>query len=60
MIAELHEAIAGLSDIDKALVLMWLDGMSYDEISAIAGLSPANTATRLHRAKAKLKNLYRH
>lgn len=55
MIMELHECIARLSPVDKAIVLMWLDEFSYDEIAAMTGLQRNTVATRLRRAKEKMK-----
>lgn len=57
ILTELHTAISGLNPIDKAVVMLWLDEQSYDEISSIVGISKANVSTRLHRAKEKLKKL---
>lgn len=55
-IRELHECIGTLNPIDKAIVMLWLDEYSYDEIAEMTGLKRNNVATRLHRAKAKLKD----
>ena len=54
-VKELYECIATLSPIDKAIVMMWLDEYSYEEIADTIGLKRNNVATRLHRAKEKLK-----
>ncbi|MDO4319290.1 MAG: sigma-70 family RNA polymerase sigma factor [Bacteroidales bacterium] len=54
---ELYELIGRLEPFDKALVTLWLDERSYDEIAAVLGISKANVATRLHRVKAKLTRL---
>ncbi|MCM1162971.1 MAG: sigma-70 family RNA polymerase sigma factor [Muribaculaceae bacterium] len=51
---EMYRLIADLSRIDKALILMWLDEKSYDEIAELSGLSRNNVATRLRRIKQKL------
>lgn len=56
-LAALHSAIALLPPVDKAIVLMWLDEMSYEDIASVVGLGRNTVATRLHRAKHKLKNL---
>lgn len=57
-IRELHESISMLGNIDKAVVMLWLDEYSYDEIATLTGLTRGNVATRLHRAKEKLKTIY--
>lgn len=57
-IGELHDCINRLTPVDKAIVLLWLDEFSYDEISSLVGLPRNTVATRLRRAKEKLKKLY--
>lgn len=57
MIAEMHEGISKLSPVDKAIILMWLDEMSYDVIADVMGMPRNTIATRLKRAKEKLKNI---
>jgi RNA polymerase sigma-70 factor (ECF subfamily) len=51
----LYEAIGFLGKLDKAIILLQLDGYSYDEISEIMGLTRTNVATRINRIKVKLK-----
>ena len=58
-IKDLYECIATLNPIDKAIVMMWLDEYSYDEIADTIGMKRNNVATRLHRAKEKLKEKYK-
>jgi RNA polymerase sigma factor (sigma-70 family) len=53
----LHDRIKKLQPFDKAIVLLWLENMSYDEIGAIVGISTNNVAIRLFRIKEKLKNM---
>lgn len=57
MIRELHSGIALLSPTDKAIVLLWLDEMSYEQIAEMTGLGRNTVATRLRRAKEKLRNI---
>ncbi len=54
---ELSRLISLLEPFDKALLTLWLDEKSYDEISLILGISRSNVATRLHRVRTKLSNL---
>jgi RNA polymerase sigma-70 factor (ECF subfamily) len=57
----LHNMIAALQPMEKAIVTMWLDDKPYAEIADVTGLSVANVATRLHRIKEKLaKNAEKH
>ena len=53
----LYKAINSLNDIDKALVLMYLDDKPYVEISKILGISEVNARVKMNRAKTKLKNI---
>lgn len=53
---ELYSAIGHLGKLDKAIILLQLDGYSYDEISEIIGLTKTNVATKINRIKSKLKN----
>lgn len=57
-VKDLYECISTLNAIDKAIMMMWLDEYSYDEIADIIGITRNNVATRLHRAKEKLKKKY--
>ena len=52
----LYRLIATLSATDKALIMMWLDGYTYDEISDVAGYKRNTVATRLKRIKESLTN----
>ena len=51
----MHKAIADLNKIDKALVMLFLEDYSYNEISDIMGISPNNVAVKMNRIKTKLK-----
>lgn len=53
----LYEAVAKLSSVDKAIVLLLLEEKSYKEISQIIGLKPTAVAMRINRAKDKLMSL---
>ena len=54
-VRQLHERIQRLDLIDRALVMMWLEGMSYDEIGEVVGISVKNVGVKLVRIKEKLK-----
>lgn len=54
----MYRLIGMLSPLDKSIVLMWIDGKSYDEISSVTGLSRDSVASRLKRSKGKLANFY--
>jgi RNA polymerase sigma-70 factor (ECF subfamily) len=54
MLREMYKLINSLNPSDKALIMLWLDQYSYEEIAQILG-QPRNTiATRLHRIKERL------
>lgn len=50
----MYEMIGLLCKLDKAIIMLWLDEYSYDEISAMTGISRNNVASRLHRIKQHL------
>ena len=56
---QFQQMLARLEPLEKAIITLWLDEHSYDEISKITGLSKSNVAVRLHRIKEKLMNLGR-
>ena len=51
----LHQMIGQLDELNRALVILHLDGYGHDEIAEIVGITPTNVATRLNRAKQKLR-----
>lgn len=53
----LYDRINKLGPFDRAIILLWLDNMPYDEIGAVVGISPKNVSVRLVRIKEQLKNL---
>lgn len=53
----LHSLISQLQPLEKAIVTLWLDEKSYDEIAEITGLSRSNVAVKFHRIKEKLSKL---
>jgi RNA polymerase sigma-70 factor (ECF subfamily) len=53
----LHLAINTLSDAEKAVVMLYLDEKSYDEIAEIVGITPGNVRVTMHRIQEKLRKL---
>ncbi|WP_111672777.1 RNA polymerase sigma factor [Algoriphagus litoralis] len=51
----LYEAIEMLSPLNRAIILLYLENQSYDEIAEITGLSRSNVSVRLVRAKKELE-----
>jgi len=58
-IERLYGAIRQLPKSDAALVLLFLDDLSYREIAEIVGLSESHVGVKLHRAKQALGELLR-
>lgn len=54
----LHQFIAELKELDKALMLLYLEEKSHREIAEIIGISESNVATKISRIKAKLKQRF--
>jgi len=53
----LYQCIDELNEINKAIILLYLDGNSHDEIADITGISKTNVGTRIGRIKEQIKNL---
>ena len=54
-IQQLNRRISQLGPFDRAIILLWLENMSYEEIGEIVGISTKNVSVRLFRIKEKLK-----
>lgn len=50
----LNTLISRLENIEKAIILLWLDDYSYDEIAVTLGLNRNTVGTKIHRIKDKL------
>lgn len=51
----LYQAVHQLNDIEKALVLLYLEDKDYREISETLGISEVNARVKMNRVKKKLK-----
>ena len=51
----LYARINRLGLVDRAIILLWLEGLSYEEIGAIVGISVKNVSCQRHRIKEELK-----
>ncbi|HEY2292666.1 MAG TPA: sigma-70 family RNA polymerase sigma factor [Thermoanaerobaculia bacterium] len=51
----LRRLIAQLDELDRALILLYLDGNRYDTIAEILGISETNVGTKIGRIKARLR-----
>ncbi|MEO8670224.1 MAG: RNA polymerase sigma factor [Tahibacter sp.] len=54
----LHQLIAQLDEINRAIILLYLEGHPHDEIAAMVGISNSNVATRINRIKQSLQRQY--
>ncbi len=50
----LHALIGKLEDMEKAIILLWLDEYSYDKIADTLGMNRNTVATKIRRIKDKL------
>lgn len=53
----LHDRIHRLGVFDRAIVLLWLENLSYEEIGDIVGISAKNVSVRLVRIREELKRM---
>jgi RNA polymerase sigma-70 factor (ECF subfamily) len=53
----LYQCIDELDKLNKAIILLYLDGNSHEEISDVTGISKTNVGTRISRIKEQIKNL---
>ena len=51
----LFDAIATLSSLNKAIILLYLEDLSYEEIASITGLTKSNVSVKLVRIKKALE-----
>jgi RNA polymerase sigma factor (sigma-70 family) len=54
----LYQFIEGLEPLNKALLLLYLDGSSYEETASVLGISETNVATKINRLKASMKQTF--
>ena len=53
----LHKRINSLGLVDRAIILLWLEDMSYEEIGSIMGITSRNVGVKLFRIKERLKQM---
>ena len=54
---QLHKAIEQLSEVEKAVVMLYMEDKSYDEMEDILGISQGNLRVKMNRIKEKLRQL---
>jgi RNA polymerase sigma-70 factor (ECF subfamily) len=57
-LARLERFIQGLKEIDRSIMLLYLEDKSYREIAQIVGISDSNVATKINRIKIILKSKF--
>jgi RNA polymerase sigma factor (sigma-70 family) len=57
-IATLHRIIDQLDELNRALMILYLDDNSYREIAGVLGLTETNVATKINRLKLKIKEQF--
>ena len=56
-LGKLYKAIAQLDAVERALITLFLEDLSYEQIADVLGVSANNVGVMLHRAKKKLSAL---
>ena len=57
---KLYQAISHLSDVEKAIIILYLEDYNYKEISEIIGISESNTGVKINRIKTQLIKILNH
>ena len=57
LLDQLYRAIRQLTEVDRAVILLYLEEKSYQEIADIIGTNPNNIGVRIKRIKERLKKL---
>ena len=59
-IQRLHTAIQHLSDVERAMIMMALDEIPYEEIAETIGITQNNVRVRMNRIREKLRRIMSH
>lgn len=57
-VRQLYEFVAELSEMNRALILLYLDNFSHEEIAQTLGISRTNVATKISRIKKQLRQRF--
>lgn len=57
LLEKLYEGIRALPGVDRALILMMLDGLSYRDIAEVTGMTETHVGVALTRARRRLTRL---
>lgn len=58
-VAQLRHFIQNLDELNRAVMIMYLDGNSHEDIAEVLDLSESNVGTKIYRIKNKLKEHFR-
>lgn len=53
----LYQAINKLSKVERAIMMLYLEEYSYEEIAEMIGITKSNVGVKINRIKAKLKKI---
>ena len=56
-LVQLHKAIGQLNQVEKAIVMLYMEDRSYDEMEEILGMNQGNLRVKMNRIKEKLRQL---
>ena len=56
-VRQLYDRINRLGLVDRSIILLWLENLSYEEIGAIMGISVKNVSVKLVRIRERLKQM---
>jgi RNA polymerase sigma-70 factor, ECF subfamily len=57
MFSEMYAAIKRLNEIERAIVILFIDGKSYTEMEIILGIAEGTLRVKMNRAKEKLRQI---
>jgi RNA polymerase sigma-70 factor (ECF subfamily) len=57
LVQQLYSAIRSLGEVDRAIIMLYLEELSYKEIAEVLGLTEDNVGVKLNRIKTKLRVL---
>jgi RNA polymerase sigma-70 factor (ECF subfamily) len=53
----LYGAIGKLTEVEKAIVMLYLDDKSYEEMEEVLGISQGTLRVKMNRIKEKLRHI---
>lgn len=56
-LTQMNKAIEKLNEVEKAIVMLYMEDKSYEEMEEILGISQGNLRVKMNRIKEKLRQL---